>query len=664
MKFTSEPKKRGRPPAKEAECPIKIEQLRRNYDIAYSNYGKIHRKMKLLDAADRSRLWQAISAKFPKWQIQPDSNWISYVKNNLVASIYTVTKSADLLPTNDDDREAIENLNIAMDYIWDMADVGFYQMQAGSNAALFNLGITQVGWDPEAQGGNAKSFYKGDLVLKNINPLHYMRDPFAEDLDHAAYVIIFEKLHKTAILGDPRYFTKFNEYIHNKQVNQALGGAISDPIVPLHDVNQANYKTDDNYYKVITYFVKYNDDDGSVKIAEIHTLDNELILWYKPEIKPNQFPFVELFCNLPEGDVVGTSECARILSNNIAYNMISSMLLTGVYKNYHRTKFISSASGLNIASFSKLGDEPDRAFVVSGDARQAVHYLDEPQPSPSELNAIALLAGDVQKTSGIDDRYTGRDTGSVLTTGGIEGMLDRVTVIDTPKIANYERYTKQLTQLILANFVEFSMKRTYFKKDIVKSNYDSFEVDYKALAKDTVFHYALNISSELPKNKQRVSAMANTLMEKQMQYAQNQKGPDLITVEEWLQLQDLPFKELMLKRMGIQRIQDATTKFTKGLFDYASLVANGTDPNAAVGMVGENIAATESGGSEPYDIPPMDALVQAAQGTQGTKEEQTDPMQMMQSDPTAMLQQSAKTPGAIQGLQIDPEILAALGNIQ
>lgn len=662
--MTSESKKRGRPAKDKKEgCPVELSTLKRNYDIAYSNYGKIHRKMKLLDAAERSRLWQAISAKFPKWQIQPDSNWVSYVKSNLVASIYTVTKGASLLPTCDEDREIIENLNIALEYIWDIADVGYYQMQAGSNAALFNIGITQVGWNPDAEGGSGKSFYKGDLVLKNISPLHYMRDPFAENLENAAYVITFEKLHKTAILGDSRYNEKFSEYLQNKIANQALGASMNDPIVPLHDVNPENFKTDENYYKVITYFTKYNDAEGNVKIAEIHTLDNDLILWYKPEIKPNQFPFVELFCNLPEGDVVGTSECAKILSNNIAYNMVNSMLLTGVYKNYHPTKFISSASGLNIATFSRYGNEPDKAFVVNGDASRAVHYLEQPQPSAAELNAIGILSSDLQKTSGVDDRYTGRDTGSVLTTGGVEDMLDRVTVVDTPKIANYERYTKQLTQLILANFVTFSMKRTYFKKDVVKSTYNSFEVDYKALAKDTVFHYAISISSELPKNKQRVAAMANTLMEKQMQYAQNQQGPELITTEEWLQLQDFPFKELMLKRMGIQRIQDATTKFTKGLFDYASLVANGTNPNEAVGMVGENIAATETGGEEPYEIPPMDGLMQAAQGEPVTGEP-ADPMQAMQQDPMAMLQQSAKTPGAQQGLEIDPEILAALGNIQ
>jgi hypothetical protein len=314
--------------------------------------------------------------------------------------------------------------------------------------------------------------------------------------------------------------------------------------------------------------------------------------------------------------------------------------------------------------FAKHGDEPDRMFVVNGDASRAVHYLEQPQISGAEVTVQNLLANDVQKISGIDDRYTGRDTGSVITTGGVEDMLNRVTVVDTPKIKNYERYTKTLTQLILAHFVEFSMKRTYFKKDIMKNTYDSFDVDYKALSKDTLFHYAINISSELPKNKQRVAAMANTLMEKQMQYGQNQKGPDLITTEEWLQLQDLPFKELMQKRMGIQRISDATAKFTRGLFDYASLVASGTNPNAAVEMVGENIAANETGQEGPYEIPALDGLVESPATAAPTAEQPAiDPMAAMQQDPTAMLQQSAQPPGTTQGMEIDPQILAALGNL-
>ena len=75
------------------------------------------------------------------------------------------------------------------------------------------------------------------------------------------------------------------------------------------------------------------------------------------------------------------------------------------------------------------------------------------------------LPEDIQIISGVDGKYTGRDTGSIITTGGIEAMLDQATLIDAPKIANYENYTKTLSKLVISNLIEYSNKRTYFVKD-------------------------------------------------------------------------------------------------------------------------------------------------------------------------------------------------------
>lgn len=587
---------------KKTECAVKLTALAQNYAVAKSNYNKIFRKMVLLDAVDRSRLWQALRAKFPSYQILPDTNWVNYVKSNLLASIYTVAKSASLLPTGDEDREVVENINVALENIWDTCNVGYYQLQAGSAAALYNLGITQVGWDADASGGSGDTFYKGELRLKNISPLRFMRDPFAESLQSGSFCMTWWDEHETVIMGNARYREAFRRF----KANGAANSLLTDPNPNYTDAPDPNGQ--EGYYKIVVHFVRYNDEKGESKIAEVHTIDNEFVLYFNNEVLPNRFPFVELYCNLPEGDVVGTSEPARILSNNIAYNIMNSMMLTAEYKNQRPPRFISSAAGLNIKAFSKYGNDADRVFVVNGDASRAVHYHQFPAASAVGQSLQDALLRDMQTTSGIDGRYTGRDTGSVLTTGGIEDMLNRVTMIDTPKITNYERYTKELTELILMNFMEFSMKRVYFKKDLQRNSYTKVEVDYGSLRSDAIYHYGINISSELPKNKQRVAALANLMMEKQMQYAANAQGPDLITAEEWLQLQDLPFKEMMMKRMGIQRVADTTADFAEGLFNYAALVKNGISPDDAVTAVGENMAARRIGQDQPHDIPALEML--------------------------------------------------------
>ena len=585
------------------KCPVELSTLVEYFNTAKSAYTPIFRKFRILDAVDRSKLWQALGAKFPSYQILPETNWVSYIKGTIWASIYTVAKSAQVLATSDEDRDAVANLNIALEYIWDTNDIAHYELQAGSSAALFNIGITQIGWNPDVEGGKDKSFYKGNIVLKNIHPTKYMRDPYAEDLDSASFCMTWESYHETILQKNPRYAEAFKAY----KAKRAAGVQETDPNTLY--TNRMDPASGKGYHTVYIYFVRY----GDGKIAEIHTIDNVEILYTKEEIKPARFPFVELFCNLPEGDVVGTSEPAKILSNNIAYNIMDSMMLTSEYKNQRPPKFISSQSGLNLRTFSQYGNDADHTFIVNGDASRAVHYHEFPGASTVGQALQAGLLNSIKTTTGVDDRYTGRDTGSILTTGGMEDMLSRITMIDTPKIANYEKYTRNLTELILLNFMEFSMKRKYFKLNPQTNEMEIREVDYAKLAKNkATLYYSVNISSELPKNKQRVASMASLLMEKQMQYGGNQSGPDLITPEEWLEMQDLPFKERMLQRMNLQRMADLTAEVAETLFSYAGLVKQGVAPQDAISGVAQNLMARRAGQEPPIEVPPLvDPTLQA-----------------------------------------------------
>ncbi|MGB4238000.1 MAG: hypothetical protein WBJ87_00005, partial [Candidatus Hydrothermia bacterium] len=106
---------------------MNVTELKEKYNLALSYYVPEHRKLRLLDATDRGDLWKALAAKFPPYQILPDTNFISYIKNNLVASIYTVGKSAQIQPTSEKDKEIVEQLNIALEQIWNLSRVGYYQ---------------------------------------------------------------------------------------------------------------------------------------------------------------------------------------------------------------------------------------------------------------------------------------------------------------------------------------------------------------------------------------------------------------------------------------------------------------------------------------------------------------------------------------------------------
>lgn len=571
-----------------------VERIKSNFDLCRSEYGKYHKKMKFLDAVDKSDLWKALDAKFPKYQITPDTNHVSYVKENILSSIYTVMKGASLMPTSEHDRDLIINLNVALETLWDLCDIGYYQFQAGERAALLNIGITQIGWDETLTGGNGDNFYKGNITLKNVNPLKFMRDPYATDLNTAGYCMSFDDYHKSVFLENSNYKEKFKSYVAKNE-----GSTVDIP--NFTDKPKSNGRKD--YYTLTTYWEKVEGKDGRPQVNEYHLVNNEEIIYSKENIKPGEFPFAILYCNTPADSLIGSSPCAKILANSVAKNLMSSIALTSVYKNQNPPKFVSTLAGLNIPSFIKHGDEANKTFIVNGDATRAVHYHQFPEISNMLTNMSMGLERDIETVSGVDGKYTGRDTGSIITTGGVEEMLNRVTLIDTPKILLYEKYAKELTKIILANMIEYAPRRKYFRKKPNTLEFETVEIDFPSLEADTLFNYNINIGSELPKNKQRIAAMANLLMEKQMQYQQEGSSVELITTEEWLSMMDLPNKEYMLERMGVQRTQDATAEVAQVLFQYGDLVNQGMNPNDAIMATASGLKQSRMGQMPQSAIP-------------------------------------------------------------
>lgn len=552
------------------------------FNVAKNEYAPAFRRARKLDATDKGRLWQAVKANFPSYQILPDTNYVSYVKENILASIYTVGKSAKLIPTSEKDKDIVEQLNIAMDHIWNELDVSRFQSEAGERAALLNYGLTQVGWDNSIVVGTGNAFRKGNVVLKNINPLHFMRDPFAIDLDHASWCVTWEQYHKSVILANKSYSKGMKEYLKYCEERSNDSSSVMAEFVTDKTSENTNNKHD--YYTIYTYWVN---DDG--KIHEFHIVNNEYVLQVKKDIKPSCYPFAELYCNLPSNELHGTSECSKIFNNNLAYNIMSSIVLTSEFKNQRPPRFVNGQSGINIASFVKHGNDADRTFVVQGDASKAVSYQQFPQPTAQAVTSMQLMEGGIKQVSGVDDRYTGRDTGSMLTTGAVETALDQVTMIDAPKVDNYERYCKRLTKLIVYNYLHFGWKRDYFTQNPQSLEWSTVTVDFPSIDTDTIFGYEMIISSELPKNKARIESVANHLMEMQMQYQGQGIDVDIITPEEWLMMQDLPMREYMQERMGIQRTQNWMSLVAQAVTEYTGMVQNGVNPEDAIAATADTM---------------------------------------------------------------------------
>lgn len=576
-----------KPEFNETEC---LAKLKENYEYAKRYYLREQKKMRLLDSTDKGDLWKAIRAKFPPYQLLPDTNFVSYVKSNILASLYTVSKSAQLVPTCEEDVEFCERLNVAIEHDWDKNNVAFYMYQAGDRAALLNVGYTQVFWNEDTK----------QVGYKNVDPMHFMRDPNADDLQSGGFCMVYRIYERNWFMQSALYKDVFKEKIIDKKI------AASTEMPP--EYNGAPAVGDSGRHYVLFIHWVRNCDGG---IDEIHTIDNQIMLLRKENIKPDMYPFAELYCNLPGSSLIGSSEPAKIFANNLVFNLMDSIAYTSEYKNQRPPKFVSTQSGMNLAAFTKHGNEADRTFVVNGDASKAVHYHQFPQVGPQLAALQQSMNFNIKSMSGVDDRYTGRDTGSIITTGGTEEMLNRVTLIDTPKVINYENYARQLTELTVRMMAEFSPDRTYIIVDDDRSTpertvYKTVTIQADEMDPDAVFEYAIQISSELPKNKQRVQAWANNMMEKQMQYQQAGIQIDCITPQEWIRCQDVPYKEQMLKRMGVQAGLNAWIEAQNVVAEYAAMLERGDLPEDAMNMAADGLQAMRQGEMTPFQQQSME----------------------------------------------------------
>lgn len=591
----------------EAKLPegVTKEMLRHNWDTAQTEYARLRKKMIALDAIDRGLLWEMLCSKFPEFKISPDTNHVNYIKENIMANVYSVGKSATLIPASPDDEPVIRTLNRVLDNIWDILSVPFYQQKAGERAALLNYGVTQVGWNSDIVGGTEGYFYEGDVVLKHIDPLKFYRDPFADRLEDSGYCIFFDRIHKTLLRSNKNYkkvldsVDKYNELSVGEETPQ------------YKDSSKSRSTSDKNYEQLVIHWVRVPDDSKEgFHISEIHTLDNRYILYVVDDLKPKMFPFAELYCNIPSSDPIGVSEPAKILNSSITVNLLDGLMASHAYKAQRPPRLISSQAGLNLRTFAKYGNDPDKAFIIHGKASDAVQYIQFP-PLPNEIgNVVTRIDQNIKVMSGVDEKYTGKDTGSITTTGGIESLMAQATARDVIKINNYEHYSKSLTRLVINYLIEYADKRTYAVKNSVNGTFTAIEVDFPNIDSSINMAYSLHIGDQLPKSKARQSQAADAIMEKSMQYAQTGQ-PELMTVEEWISFKDFPQKDLMLARMAIQRNNNKTEEITTALFMFADLIQQGIpadqalnqtvmaleqQSNPSLGNVGNNPSGLAAGG--------------------------------------------------------------------
>ena len=85
-----------------------------------------------------------------------------------------------------------------------------------------------------------------------------------------------------------------------------------------------------------------------------------------------------------------------------------------------------------------------------------------------------------------------------------------------------------------------------------------------------------------------------------MQYQQAGIQIDCITPQEWIRCQDVPYKEQMLKRMGVQAGLNAWIEAQNVVAEYAAMLERGDLPEDAMSMAADGLQAMRQGEMTPF----------------------------------------------------------------
>lgn len=539
------------------------------------------RTHKLIRKLHEGDFWKDLKETLPEHQILPETNYLEYVEKSIVNSIYTGNYIANVLPRHYQDNDAAANLNSFLEYRWNKLGMKTMFPKLGKNIILYNFAGVQTGWDSDLIGGSSHIKEQGSTEVKFVPPGQLIFDPsMANYMDGRALFItkkvsLFDLMNETALREGAK---GYEEYLKESGNEASLPSYDSDEAGDIFgDADAPNQHT--KTIHLLEVFWKAPTQNGT-RVDHIFIVDNSFIIKYKEGIEPNKFPVTVLYGDEPDSDPYGTSMAKKILPNIIALNLLDSIEATHVYLTQNRTKLVNVRSGINYRTFAKYGHMPHLAFHVHGDPNKVVRYVDV-QPMPKIDMLKARLEAGIFLTTGVDLRYTGRETGSVQTTGGMDLQQQRVvSMTDNLRINSLEIFVEKLTSLNIDYYIAYGSKYNVPKRLKASGGVaeELTEVDFKQIP-DNAFDYTMSAGPHLPKNTVRLSEAADRLMELQGQY---QYEPPLITHEEWIQWKDFPQKDLILQRIRAAEMENDEEELIADLMSFAGLIEKGMSPEEAI----------------------------------------------------------------------------------
>jgi hypothetical protein len=502
----------------------------------------------------KGEFWSVFSRYLKDYSITPDWNYFEYTVQAYLNSVYSGAFIGTITPVRENDHKIVQALNAFLAYNWNRWGMKNKFLHIGENAELYNVGAVRVDWNDA----------KGSIKLTAVSPQEIYFDPSVDNYKDGEALFIergvnIDTLKKNADLKDA--VTKYADTHKDR---------IIDKTVPNRIAGFENQQTTKNRtVSLIECFIR--NEEGT--IDQIFILDESDIIYEKTKMPLEEFPIVCYSPQRPDGKPYGNSKLTKILNTVIALNLLDSMEATQPYRLLNRVRFVNVDGRLNMRAFSDYGNTPGASFEVKGPPKEIVAYQDV--PTIPDLTPIKnRLENSIFQITGVDPYYKGRMTNSVQTTGGMQALQARVTMLtDNSRITLLEEFCEDLTRLVLNFYITYGGGKIYKvpQRSATGTNriVDNHELNFAEIRTSGLkFDYNIAASTLLPMNQANLFDSAKALYEMQGQY---QFKTRIITEQDLVRFSDFPQKDLWLQRIEQEEQANTGQDLIADLTNFASI---------------------------------------------------------------------------------------------
>jgi hypothetical protein len=507
---------------------------------------------KELDSFDRGDQWND-KGSMPSWIPKPSSNYINHVKKLKTGELIIDDYLGELKPLAPEQADNIFLLQKSYEQLWEKLNVRFKIVDVVQASRLLGTGILYVGWDENYIGGTRNHLYQGEIMITPIEPSTFFLDPQAFELEEALYCGTYTRTTVDHIKADASIEKEAKKkFVENRKNNQYAG----EDQATRGEIYARDYSSyQEDVVDLITFYEKEANEDGGFSINVTYIADG-IILKEVKGIKPNVFPFVILRQHNARQDFWGISDCQLILPNVKMINKVQSIIGTIATLYQNPQKIVYEGAGIDPRIVSKYGNAYGLVYLSKHpDLQNVIRNVEVSEIPMALMSYIEFLKRDIQEFTGLTDIATGKGSGSLQTSGGVQSLIERSLVGNQSEYVAFEKFLEKLSYMIITLAIEYYTDDRLMR---MKAEDPNGDVEYEYIPftaeffKEIAWDFSIDITQKLKHTEQSNQEKMRMLAEWQLQYS-----PDIsiVTPEDMIKAFNPANRDVILARIEQERQQ-------------------------------------------------------------------------------------------------------------